>query len=357
MSKNKLSNPFTVVGKLKVQNSATVICLRRNKNAPKYKLIKKEFMPKTKKNVPVLDNAVNSLFTTMDEIEFLDGWEVLMGQNEVVNWPRSTTEKTATMRYPAEFKFAGGNLDENETWEDAARRELEEEYFLPMGTKLPSNAMLRPFCVKQTMPIRSKSNVMWNYVALASENPWMKEYDDLTFFNNKLQERRDKFEVLINSGKFFSMTKEEKEEVSPEVHALEWVPLHKAVAMTLSTMVQGGMWYEVNNFQREQFKKFGIKRRDPMFMTCCALFEVAAFPSEESIIRYCDEKQLTTFDGMEKERQRVQWLYPGMTNEDVINGGRKGEGEPAEVVPPAPKVQRRREQRLLEDKRLNISRL
>ena len=118
---------------------------------------------------------------------------------------------------------------------------------------------------------------MWNYVALASENPWMKEYDDLTFFNNKLQERRDKFEVLINSGKFFSMTKEEKEEVSPEVHALEWVPLHKAVAMTLSTMVQGGMWYEVNNFQREQFKKFGIastqrmlfrglQERDALFM-------------------------------------------------------------------------------------------
>jgi hypothetical protein len=32
----------------------------------------------------------------------------------------------------------------------------------------------------------------------------------------------------------------------------------------------------VNEFQREEFEKYGVKRRDPMFITCAALMELEA---------------------------------------------------------------------------------
>ena len=46
------------------------------------------------------------------EITFPGQWEVLMGQNECINWPRSQSlDELKLMRYPGEYKFAGGNLD------------------------------------------------------------------------------------------------------------------------------------------------------------------------------------------------------------------------------------------------------
>ena len=51
------------------------------------------------------------------------GWEVLMGQSEVVNWLRSSPAKKAIMRYPGEFKFPGGTVDNGETLAQTALRE------------------------------------------------------------------------------------------------------------------------------------------------------------------------------------------------------------------------------------------
>ena len=35
---------------------------------------------------------------------------------------------------------------------------------------------------------------------------------------------------------------------------------------------------------------------------------------------------------MRAERERIQWLFPGMTDADVRAGGRNGKGEPKEMV-------------------------
>ena len=93
-----------------------------------------------------------------------------MGQSEVVNWVRSAApDKLAFMRYGGEFKFAGGTKDKGETIEETARRELSEEFM----TEVPSSAILHPFRVNSTRAIAGKSFLMYNFVCLADENPWL----------------------------------------------------------------------------------------------------------------------------------------------------------------------------------------
>jgi len=73
------------------------------------------------------------------------------------------------MRYPGEYKFAGGAVDTNESLEAAARRELEEEFLCVV----PQEAKLRLFDIKQTRPVQNTSYIMHNFLVLESENPWL----------------------------------------------------------------------------------------------------------------------------------------------------------------------------------------
>ena len=207
-----------------------------------------------------------SLFKARQHIDFSSGWQVLMGQAEVVNWLRSTAESVATMRYAGEFKFAGGTVDEGESIAQAGLRELQEEFLIPAGldTIGSDKLLLRPFIVKQTMPIRSKSNLMYNFVALASENPWLAELDT-QHANRTLQQRRERHSEMVAAGDFFELSQAEKEPLAPEVHQLAWVDLHQAFSWALSSM--NDEVTHVNGFQQREFATHGIGRRDPMFMT------------------------------------------------------------------------------------------
>lgn len=95
--------------------------------------------------------------------------------------------------------------------------------------------MIRPFVVKQTMPIRSRSNLMFNFVALASENPWLAHLD-VDAVNTALTKRRERHANLVADGSFWAMSAQEKEQVAPEVHNIAWVPIAEAFATTLMTM-------------------------------------------------------------------------------------------------------------------------
>jgi len=250
---------------------------------------------------------MEGIFGEAGRITFESEWEVLLGQGEVVNWLRTTPEKTVTMRYPGEWKLAGGNVDEGEDVAAAALRELTEEFLAPLQVTLPQSAVIWPFVTKQTRPIRSQSNLMHNYVAIWEENEWLRTLD-VDALNRGLEDRRQRFAQLVANGDFWTLSMQEREAVAPEVFQLAWVPLHEAVKHALSSMIPG---IYVNAFQETELRKLGRKNRDPMFITAATLMELEGFPNAASLIRHCKSVDLARITKEE------QWLFNGMTQAQV----------------------------------------
>ena len=138
-----------------------------------------------------------------------------MQQRLVKNWIRSTAENTSFMRYPGEWTFPGGTVGHAEPPEQAARREVAEE----VGIEVPESAKLRLLSVKQTRPIQNTSNIMYNFVAVADENPWL-QHIDVTAVNAHLMQQQAKVEHL--GSEFWKLSRAEKELVSPESHQVQW---------------------------------------------------------------------------------------------------------------------------------------
>lgn len=205
-------SPFYVQDTLSVIASSTVICARRRPNAAvsAVKLSSSEFPKSLLLNIKELFRG--KAYT------FMNGWEVLVGQSEVINYLKSTPEKLVTMRYGGEYKLAGGNVDSGESLLECAKRELDEEFLQPLKQEIQQkDVFLRPFNVKQTRPIRSKSNLMHNFIALECENKWLAEID-LDEVNYALKQRRREFMNKVESGEYWGLSKEEKEKVAPEVY-------------------------------------------------------------------------------------------------------------------------------------------
>ena len=105
MAGKAAESAFAIKGQLSVVDSTTVICLRAAPaGAPARTLPASQF-----------DRGGGILFNGRPAATFTSGWQVLMGQAEVVNWLRSTERKQALMRYAGEFKFAGGAVDPGES--------------------------------------------------------------------------------------------------------------------------------------------------------------------------------------------------------------------------------------------------
>merc|ERR1712080_515351 len=78
--------------------------------------------------------------------------------------------------------------------------------------------------------------------------------------------------------------------------------------MGMQSMVPG---YFVNDYQRREFARYEKQHRDPMFITAAALIELETFPTAGSLVDY---SQTVSLHAM---RQDEQWLFTGMTSEDV----------------------------------------
>ena len=238
------ASPFQVRGRLTVRDSATIICARRVPTSVPLRLSPKDLGGTFAK---MFSGQKRAVFGASNFISFLSGWEVLMGQSEVINYmkTRPTHDKPKTMRYGGEYKLPGGMVETNESARAAAARELSEEFLIPSGTHLN----IRPFTVKQTRPIRSRSNMMICYIALESENEWLKRLD-VSETNRQLRRRREKFtDIVRREGEhFFKKSKREREKVTPEVHELRWMSLRDAVRHSLSSLCQEDVF--VNEFQR-----------------------------------------------------------------------------------------------------------
>ena len=291
---------YAVRGNLRVQSSATVLCVRRRPLPAPHTL-----------SCPTVrgDGAAaggGSFAAKVLPLRFESGWEVLLGQREVANWLRTAEAGPGAppkiMRYAGEFSPAGGNQDEGEGLEQCARRELFEEYLQPMGDALPPDARLRPFVAKQTRPIRSRSNLIFSYVALESENQWLQKLD-VAKTNAALRERRDRFAASFASGEFFALGPAAREELAPEVRQLQWMPLHEAVRHCITSTERPLV--TVNQYQAKAFRKYGRKARDPMVITGATLMELEGFPDEAAVVRWCEAADLRSLAAAE------QWLFDG----------------------------------------------
>ena len=320
-----------------VRNSSTVLIVRKTQSTDTLFLHKND--------IGGAKGPPSGLFGGEDALEFSSGWEVLMTQNEVVNWLRSTPDKIVTMRYPGEYKFAGGNVEDNETTLAAAKRELDEELLTPCQISLPDSAVFRPFAVKQTRPIRGRSNLMFNYVLFSAENPWLEELP-VSRINEALAKRRDDFAKVLADGSFWKMTMKEKEKISPEVRSVEWVNLRDACKFMLSSM--NSKVIHVNGFQKSEFQKYGVKRRDPMFITGATLFELEGFPTKESLIEFSKTAN------MDKMATDEQWCFSGFTQDDLENAFKERMNNVRKVNPSFKTLAQIRE---LKKERLNNSKL
>jgi len=242
-----------------VVDAATVLCVRTAPGSARHQTLRHSDFTLNDEAKAELKNFV---------WEFKSGLQVLVGQSEVVNWVRSTApESLALMRYGGEYKFAGGSQDRGETLEETARRELAEEFV----TEVPASAVLRPFRVNSTRAIQGKSYRMWNFVCLADENLWLQGLR-CEAVNAKLQAKRKDFERLIVGGAqapFWSLDKARREAVSPEVREVVWMDVADVVAVYLSS--KSTSLQPVNDFQRKEFSRYGVVRRDPMYASMAVL--------------------------------------------------------------------------------------
>ena len=286
---------------LRVKLAATVIVARQRLSTTPHVLTLSELGTGSSDNV---ENRIEYLFGGKKERSFGNGWELLLGQSEVQNHLRSTPQHVSLMRYGGEFKFAGGSVDHNETLEQAARRELSEEFLCTV----PKSAKLRLFDVKQTRPVQNTSYIMHNFVCLETENEWLHDMD-VSKVNHALLQRRQRFHNLKASGAFYKMNKAEKETVCPEVHAIEWLNMKTAVARSFTSM-NADIQY-VNDYQRHEFERLNVKHRDPLFITMTVMTALDRFSSIDDIVQFTDQ-----FDG-QKERENIQWLSDGMEPHEV----------------------------------------
>lgn len=273
---------------LRVRNAATGICVRRSTAQTVVRLTKEECAGPA--GVDALDAGAASatddlrtptLFGDEDSVELSSGWEMLMQQREVKNMLRSTRDEVVLMRYPGEYSFPGGGLDAGETAEQATRRELSEE----LRVAVPDDAKLRLLSIKQTRPINNTSNIMYNYLCAAEENPWLAALD-VDAVNAALAEQRSRCDALVASGEFWELSAAEKAAAAPEVREFAWLDIRQVVRCAFTSM--NTVFTPVNAFQAQSFAQCGREMRDPMFLTMMIALELETFPSFQSIKRHTD---------------------------------------------------------------------
>lgn len=208
-----------------------------------------------------------------------DKWEVLLGQNCVKNWLRSTKDHSVIMRYPGEWKFPGGVLEDcDDCLADTATRELREEF---LGLTVP-NADISMYLVnrKLTKSIKGKRFLMYNYVAMEDDNAWISETDIANTINGNLRRRIHTFNEMLSNGSYWDLSDEEKSLVSPELVMVKWMPLSEAVQVMGSSLDESLTC--LNDFQRDEFIKYDINSRDPMFQSMVTLMEIEKLGSYEN---------------------------------------------------------------------------
>lgn len=200
-------------------------------------------------------------------------YQVLLGQNEVINWLKSTTSSYRPMRYPGEWKFPGGVCDQqDESLEMTAIREFQEEF---LGISCPLEYIqenIKLFNQKLTLPIQGRQYQMNNFIIYDNHNLWNDE--EIHRVNRNLLTKRLQFQDSLLNGNYWKLNHEEKSNLSPEVYQVQWFDLDEAISMMNS--VENSEIF-VNDWQRDEFQRYGILRRDPMYQSMMTLIELRQY--------------------------------------------------------------------------------
>jgi len=156
----------------------------------------------------------------------------------------------------------------------------------------------------------------------ANENKWLPSIDSI---NQSLHDKEMYFyeNIILNNNndktmqdRFFNndIPIEEKELISPEMHQVNWLPLDVGIRYSFTSMNRD--LFIINEYQQEQFNKYHIKNRDPLFITMQVLCELEQYPTVETLETFLKQQELI---GSETLKQEVMWLKDGLTEEEVSN--------------------------------------
>lgn len=206
-------------------------------------------------------------------------WQVLLGQNHVKNWYKSSEVKNVIMRYPGEWKFPGGVVEDLDySFKVTAIRELNEE-FPGLDVRIET-AHLLLLNKKLTLPVKGHQYMMYNFVALEDDNIWINS-DNASAINDYLNIKYQSFQDALATNHYWSLSDAEKQVLSPEVHCVEWLDIDEAIDMMSSSMFEPISY--VNDWQRLEFEKYNITRRDPMYQSMVTLEEIKSLDTVENI--------------------------------------------------------------------------
>jgi 8-oxo-dGTP pyrophosphatase MutT (NUDIX family) len=217
-------------------------------------------------------------------------WEVLLGQSEVKNWLRSSRDSTRIMRYPGEWKFPGGVVDEaDRSLQECALRELKEEF---MGLSPPSldKAKLYFFNEKLTRPVQTRRYRMYNFVALEEENEWLNT-QAIHEVNEALLMKKEEFHQYLIQDSFWDLDQETKMNLSPEIYRVQWFPIEKAIEMMQDSMVPFKVIH-VDKWQEKEFLKYQVLKRDPMYQSMRVLMDIVALGKPEKLKQHLQQQPL-----------------------------------------------------------------
>jgi 8-oxo-dGTP pyrophosphatase MutT (NUDIX family) len=174
------------------------------------------------------------------------------------------------MRYPGEWKFPGGVMEStDESLEITAIREFQEEF---LAIKCPANIQdqISLFNRKYTLPVQGRQYEMNNFLIYDEDEVWSDE--EIQRVNQNLILKKEKFLESKSTGEYWSLSHEEKSLLSPEVYQLQWFDLDEAIALMESAQHHSPKF--VNDWQYEEFQRYGIQQRDPMYQSMMTLIEI-----------------------------------------------------------------------------------
>eukprot|EP00754_Rhynchopus_humris_P044773 Rhum_TRINITY_DN4386_c0_g1::Rhum_TRINITY_DN4386_c0_g1_i1::g.14125::m.14125 len=243
-------------------------------------------------------------------------YEVLLGQAPFDNFLKAEKDvPPPNMRYPGEYRIPGGALDAGERPEEAALRELKEE----LGVSNPA-ARLRLFSVRRTAVVRGRRHLMYNYVLHPADNPWTAQVGE-DGINEWLGGKRKVFDAAVASGAYWSMDREEREEIAPEVEEARWWDVAAACKVLASSREESAFgfpephsaqlyakhglcqkqvvqfWREYqrtscnpvsshlfwNDYQHREMAARSMRKRDPMYQTLTVLSNVDDLPAGDDL--------------------------------------------------------------------------